>query len=185
MKRMAAVGSVVALTIGVALCYAQEGPQMPPPEKEHAWLQQLAGEWEAEFEMEMEPGKPKVKSKWTETARLLGGFWLVASGTGMMGDKPMASSLTLGFNPKTKRYIGTWVDSTNSHMWHYDGSVDATGKILALDADGPDFNNPDKTAKYRDTFEIKSADHKILTSSAQGPDGKWTTFLTVDYKRKK
>lgn len=59
---------------------------MPPPVKEHAWLQQLVGEWESETEVFMEPGKPPMKGKGSEAARMLGGFWLVGEGKGeMMG----------------------------------------------------------------------------------------------------
>jgi hypothetical protein len=45
--------------------------------------------------------------------------------------------------------------------------------------------NPGKMAKYRDVYEFKSKDHKVLTSQAQGSDGAWVTFMTMDYKRAK
>ena len=33
-------------------------PEMPKPQKEHEWLQQLVGEWDTEAEILEEPGKP-------------------------------------------------------------------------------------------------------------------------------
>ena len=70
-------------------------------------------------------------------------------------------------------------------MWKYVGSVDATGKILTLNAEGPNMHNPTKTAKYKDVFEVKGPDHHVLTSHILGDDGKWTKFMTANYKRKK
>ena len=42
-----------------------------------------------------------------------------------------------------------------------------------------------KLAKFRDTYEFKSADHIEATSSMQGEDGKWVQFMTGQIKRKK
>jgi hypothetical protein len=39
------------------------------------------------------------------------------------------------------------------------------------------------TAKYKDTIEIKSADHRTLSSSILGSDGKWQQFMTSHYRR--
>ena len=54
------------------------------PQKEHAWLQQLVGEWTFEVEATMEPGKPPEHFRGTERVRSLGGLWIVAEGEGEM-----------------------------------------------------------------------------------------------------
>src|SRR5262245_17188305 len=95
-----------ALISGVSLLLAAEIPKMPPPEKEHAWLEQLAGEWESEIECHMVPDQPPMKGKSSESARMLGGFWLVSEGTGEMMDMKMTSVLTLGYDPGKKKYVG-------------------------------------------------------------------------------
>lgn len=92
--------------------------------------------------------------------------------------------LTLGYNPATKRYVGTWVGSMMTHMWIYDGEMDASGKVLTLNADGPSFTDPNKTAKYQDIIEIKDDNNRVLRSQVQGDDGKWFHFMTANYRRK-
>ncbi len=56
------------------------------PNREHQWLSQLVGEWTYEGEAMMEPGKPPVKFKGTESVRSVGGLWVLLEGRGDMLD---------------------------------------------------------------------------------------------------
>lgn len=181
------VMSVVVLVagLGIVSIWAQGPPELPGPDKAHGWLKQLAGEWHGSCEMVMEPGKPSVRYESTEKFRMLGEFWAVGESSGNMGGQPMASIMTLGYDSGRKKYVGTWVDSMTSHLWHYEGSLDATQMTLTLDTEGPDFRSPGKTAKYRDVIQLEGNDRKTLRSQTPSADGTWTTFMTVSYQRKK
>jgi len=159
--------------------------KMPAPVKEHGWLKKFVGEWESDIEMSMGPGQPVMKAKGMESSRLLGGFWLLAESKGNMMGMPFASQFTLGFDPDKKKYVGTWIDSSSSYLWKYEGSVDATGKILTLDTEGPSPMEPGKKCKFREVTEFKSDDERLFTSSLRGDDGKWNTILTMTTRRKK
>ncbi|HVR72890.1 MAG TPA: DUF1579 domain-containing protein, partial [Planctomycetota bacterium] len=176
-------GLVVGLVAGAALSVPEDAPKMPAPEKEHAWLEQLAGEWEFDAECIMEPGKPPMKSSGTETGRMIGEFWIVSEVKSTFMDTPMTGILTLGFDPEKKKYVGTWVDSMTSHQWKYEGTVDAAGKVLKLESEGP--VAPGKLSKFKEVIELKGKDQKVFTSSMLGDDGKWSTFATFHYRRKK
>lgn len=157
------------------------------PQTEHRWLQQLVGEWTSEAEMIMDSSKPAETARGTEHVRSLGGLWILAEGQGEMpGGGTATMLLTLGFDPQRKRYVGTWVGSMMTHMWVYDGELDPSGKILTLNSEGPDMSPgaaPGKRAKYKDVIEIKSADHRILTSHRLDDDGTWQQFMTAHYRR--
>jgi hypothetical protein len=154
------------------------------PQKEHRWLQKLVGEWTYESEAVMEPGKPPEKCGGTETVRSVGGLWIVAEGRGQMpGGEPATMVMTLGYDPEKKRFCGTWIGSMMTHLWVYDGALDAGGTVLALEADGPSMAADGKLARYCDAIELKSDDLRILKSSVRGDDGSWKPFMTATYRR--
>ena len=171
---------IVLLTLGPggirAAPQAPEGPE---------WLMQMAGEWETEAELTVDPSSKPIKAKGTSSARSLGGLWIIAEmKTDFMGTSIIGIS-TVGYDKSKKKYVGTFIASVHDYLWQYTGSVDSTGKILTLNAEGPSPLSPGKLFKYKDVYEIKSKDHKIMTSSIQTEDGKWTTFATVHFRRKK
>jgi hypothetical protein len=154
------------------------------PQKEHRWLERLVGEWEYENEATMGPGQPPIKSKGTESVRSIGGLWVQCEGKGPMPDGgPATMIITLGYDPAKKRFVGTFIGSMMTNLWVYDGALD--GDVLTLDAEGPSFADPNKTAKYQDVIEIVSDDHHILWSQVLGDDGKWNRFMTAHYRRTK
>lgn len=184
MRKFVVLALVAAVVVGSALSRAKDNtPKGPPaPQKEHGWLKELAGEWEYECEAVMEPGKPAIKSKGTESTRSLGGFWAVSEYKGDFLGAPFAGLMTVGYDVEKKKYIGTWVCSMCDRMSKYEGSVD--GKALTLETEGP---NPatGKLVKMKDVIELKGNDQKVLTSYMQTDDGKWITFMTLTAKRKK
>ena len=155
------------------------------PQKEHEWLTKLVGDWTMEGVCDMGPDKPPFKSESKETVRSVGGLFIVAEGSGEMPDgEPVTTLMTLGYDPMTERYVGSWVGSMMAHMWVYDGEMDASGKVLTLNAEGPSFTDPTKRAKYQDIIEIVDENNRVLKSRTQKEDGSWTDFfMTATYRR--
>lgn len=154
------------------------------PHAEHKLLERLLGDWTFEAECIMSPGEAPAKSTGSESFRSLRGIWYVGEGVSQMGEISGDTMMTLGYNPDTKRYVGSWVGSMMTHMWIYDGEMDADGKVLVLNSVGPNFTKPGQTAKYQDIIEFMSDGHRILRSQTQGEDGKWVEFMKANYKRK-
>jgi hypothetical protein len=156
------------------------------PQQEHQWLQKLVGEWTYEADAPLEPGQPASKCEGSEHVRSLGGLWIVAEGQGEMpGGGAATTVLTLGYDPQKQRYVGTWIGSMMTHLWTYDGALDATGKVLTLNTEGPDMAAEGKVARYKDVIEFKSDDHRVMTSHTLGDDGEWHGFMTAHYRRVK
>ena len=185
MKKAFVLGGMSLALVLASMLSAQEPPEMPKPVKEHEWLNQFVGEWESETEGQAGPDGPAMHCKGTMKNRMLGGFWVVSEVTNVMDGQEMTAVQTIGYDTEKKKYVGTWIDSMFNHMWKYEGWVDESGKKLVLEAEGPNMMAPGQTAKYRDSYEFKSPDHIVVTSEMQGEDGKWTTFMTGNAKKKK
>lgn len=153
--------------------------------EEHRWLLQLAGEWTMEGEGDMGPGQPPFKSSGSETVRALGALWIVGEGSGdMPGGGAAQMRLTLGYDAQRKAFVGSWVGSMMTHMWIYEGQLDAAKKVLTLDTEGPSMAGDGKTVPYQDVITLVDANTRTLHSQTPGPDGQWKRFMTATYKRK-
>lgn len=164
----------------------QQAAMQAEPQKQHIWLKKLLGDWTSEAEIVMEPGQSPVTKQGTESVRAIGDLWVVAEGEAEMPDgNPGTMILSLGFDPRTARFVGTWIGSMMTHLWVYDGELDDAERVLTLSSEGPSMAGDDTLSKYRDVIEVVSDDHRTLTSHALGADGKWQKFMTVHYRRKK
>lgn len=159
---------------------------MTPPAilPEHLWLQRLVGEWTSEMECDAGPDQPAQKQHGTETVRSLGGVWTIGEGRMPFEGGEHTSIMTLGYDPQKQRFVGTFLMSMMTHLWPYSGTLDAAGKVLTLDSEGPSFTEEVKTAKYHDIIEFIDDNHRTLSSEFQNPDGTWTMFMVGHYYRK-
>jgi hypothetical protein len=173
----------------------QETQMQSEPQAEHQWLQKFVGEWTYESECSMGPGQAPQKFTGTESVRSIGGLWVVGEGRGEMpGGGTATMNNTLGYDTQKRRYVGTFIGSMMTTLWIYDGTVDPSGTVLTLSAEGPrcpgdgspgDGSPGDgKMAKYQDVVTFKG-DDRIFTSSVLGEDGQWHEFVRATYRRKK
>jgi hypothetical protein len=152
------------------------------PQAEHQWLDQLVGQWKFEHDCQMPDGGKSI-THGTMTCRSLGGLWLIGESSGQSPDGGAWSSvMTLGFDPALKQYVGTFIGSMMAHLWPYHGTLDATGKRLPLNSEGPKFDGKGM-GKYRDTIEIVDPDTWLLVSELQSDDGKWLQFMSGKHTR--
>jgi hypothetical protein len=154
--------------------------QVPKPTAEHKFLTQFVGDWTITTTYVMGPDQPNMTMTGEETVRALGELWMLGEGKNEHG----TSLMTLGFDPKKNQFVGTFIASMMTHLWQYTGTLDATGKVLSLDARGPNMLDPDNHTDYVDTIEAVDADTRTLKSKAKGTDGQWVEFMWATYTRK-
>jgi hypothetical protein len=160
----------------------QQAWTWPEPQDEHRWLQRLVGEWTYESEAMM-PDGTTARMTGTETIRPFGDLWIMTDSKGETPGGDQTSTITLGYDPQKQRFVGTFVDTSMTFMWIYEGSLD--GDVLTLESDGPSFEADGKMAKYKDITELKNDDYRIFRSVVLGNDGEWHEFMTSHYRRKR
>lgn len=154
------------------------------PQEQHRWLHKLEGEWTYEGSCTMPDGK-KATFNGTESVRSIGGLWIVAEGEGEMPCSGRATMvMTLGFDPRTSRFTGTWLGSMMTHLWVYDGERSEDGRKLTLYSEGPDCEDPGKLARFADVIEFISDDERTLTGNRVLKDGTLQPMMTCRYTRK-
>jgi hypothetical protein len=160
--------------------------QIPEPQKEHLWLQRLVGEWTVEGECNMGPDQPPMKMTGRESVRSFGGLWTIGEGASDAPDAGNCESLMiLGYDPHAQRFVGSFIASAMTHLWLYNGTLDAGGRVLTLDSEGPSFTGDGTMAKYQDLIEFHDDDYRTLSSQVLGADGQWQPFMKAHYRRKK
>ena len=158
--------------------------QTPEPTLEHKWLLQLLGNWTYMSECDMGPDQPPIKTTGKQTTRALGLLWTLGEMEHAGPDGQMHFSIfTLGFSPDKQRFVGTFVTSCMTHLWPYDGQLDAARSVLTLDSEGPSFSGDGTMVKYQDIVEVIDKDRYHLKSQFQNPDGSWTQFMIAKYDR--
>ena len=156
------------------------------PQKQHQWLERFEGDWTYESEAVMAPDQPPEKFTGSESVRSIGGLWFLAEGQGdMPGGGAATTLMTLGYDPQRQRFVGTWIGSMMTHMWVYDGELDAAQRVLTLHTEGPNMTVPGTLAKYRETIELRDDDHRVFTSHMLRDDGSWQQLMTAHYRRRK
>lgn len=166
----------------------QEAPLSCPapqePLEQHRWLRRLVGAWSFEGEMPAPPGEKGQAFAGTEMVRSLGGLWVVGEGENAMPEGgSMATMVTLGFDPGSDTFVGTFVCSGFTHLWLYRGRLEDGGRRLVLATEGPDMETGSGTAPFEDVMAFEDNDHRTLTSRMLGRDGQWHPLVTMRYRR--
>ncbi|HLL88841.1 MAG TPA: DUF1579 domain-containing protein [Tepidisphaeraceae bacterium] len=155
------------------------------PDDNHRWLHQLVGEWHYEMD------SPEAGKTFTgrERVRKLGDLWVVGESDMPTPDGTTGHAIiTLGFDPKKRKFVGTWVGTMMPNLWVYEGELDAARRSLSLYSVGPAFDEScmpvgEGTSRYRDTIELHGPDRRTFTGAVQQPDGTWKQFMKSDYRR--
>ena len=158
-------------------------PQNHKAGPEHKRLHELVGEWNVETTVWFSADKDGETSKATETMKKgPGELWIYSAYKGTFMDKPFLGRFSMGYDQAKKKYVGTWMDSSNSSMTTLEGDYDNEKKAIT-------FKNktmgPDKEFEFRSVMTFTDKDHHTYAMYFPGPDGKEFKALEFKYTRKK
>jgi hypothetical protein len=144
------------------------------------------GTWDVEFEKYLagSANAPAMSVGMDENVLYQGELWLTMNQHYEYPGGVFQGRSMYGYDPVLQKYVGLWVDSTNSHLNVSEGSYDEKSRTLTLTADGVD---PTKGERTRVTQVKEFRDDDTLSFSVYRGDGvgKDILLLQVTAHRRK
>lgn len=137
------------------------------PTAEHEWLMTHVGRWTVDCSFYMDPSQPPMQVEGTEAVEQHGPFFIVSRFDAQMMGMPFAGLATMGFDPVTKKFQSTWIDTFSPFLFYFTGNLDATRKLLTMKGQAPEPHSK-QMADWRTTEQHVDADTR-----------KFEMFLTV------
>ncbi len=154
------------------------------PSKEMERFNAEVGTWDCEVRMFGEdPSKKPEISKGSETVWMLGGMWQVSHFKGEMMGMQFEGSGQTGFNPETKKYTGTWVDSTSPYAMATEGTWDEKTQTFTQQGTGKDATGNEVKMKMTSVYNKDGS--RLFTMSGAMPDGKEMKMMEIHYTKSK
>jgi len=183
-KKLLSTMLVAVFSISISgIANAQE-PEMPTASPEHAVLKKDRGAWDCKMKMWMGPGDPE-ESTGSETNKMVGDFWLISSFKGTFGGMDFTGSGTMGYDPKTKKYVGTWVDSMTPTVTHMSGTFDKKTQTMTLMGEGMGADGGPMKTKNVTVYKDDGSRVMTMYTAMPGSDEMMKTLEIIYTKRAK
>jgi hypothetical protein len=155
-------------------------PPMPQPTAEHKLLKEHAGTWKVACKFYMDPSQPPMETSAVEKVDMIGEFWTVSRYESQMMGMPFHGSATMGYDPQSKQYVSTWVDSMMPTLCTFQGkqkgdTIELTGEFFSC--------MTNSVLKHRTTEKHLGKNERIFEMFCTLPDGKEIKMMTNHYKR--
>lgn len=146
-------------------------------------LRRDVGAWDCDLRFYADPNGPPATSQAVETNHMVGNVWVVGDFKGEMAGTSFHGSSQMGYDPKKKKYIGSWIDSASPYPTAMEGSYDPSTKMLTIVGTGKDPNGGETKMKLVTVY--KEDDTRTMTMYIGAGGDQWQRIMEVDYRRKK
>lgn len=154
------------------------------PLPQHAWLQQLVGDWTYESRYSQGSDGPPMLSAGREHVEAFGDLWVVGEMQGTLPDGgAMRGRISLGYDPDKGKFVGTWIGTPMASMFVYEGELDDDERELTLNCTGPSMLDPSRTAHYRDIITLNEDGTRSMRSRFRDDKGNWHEFMHMHFRR--
>ena len=148
----------------------------------HDFLASQEGKWDVRCSYSMGPDVDPMEVEGTETAEMLGPFWLVTRFEADLLGSPMQGQASTGYDPVKKVCLGTWKDSSNPFLYTFEGFLNEEQTELKMSGENFD---PVRGVRsiYRSLITYASEDEKTLNLSVEVAGGDVSQILQYHYTR--
>jgi hypothetical protein len=147
-----------------------------------AVLRRDVGVWDCDVKFYPDPNGQPVTSKAVESNHMIGEVWVVGDFRGEMAGTTFHGSSQMGYDPKKRKYTGSWIDSASPYPTQMEGSYDASTRALTILGLGRDPTGAEMRMKLVITY--RDDDTRSMTMFVGGGSEEWLRVMEVDYRRK-
>lgn len=154
------------------------------PTEQHKLLQRSVGKWTITIKSWMDPNQPPMESKGTAEGRaLLGGRFVQQDVVCDMMGKPFSGVSVNGYDRGKKKFVGTWIDSMSTGVMRSEGTTDASGNTMTVQAVSTDpMTGKDSKLRIVGTWE---GNDKLVEQFFEKKKGKEKKTMEITYLRAK
>ncbi|HPF40582.1 MAG TPA: DUF1579 domain-containing protein [Phycisphaerae bacterium] len=159
--------------------------EMGTPGREHALLQDMIGDWNAESTVDMGGGQMMTSKATSSNHWILDKRYVQQDYAGDMMGMPFTGMSLIGYDKYQKKYFASWIDSMSTMFYLSYGEYDAATKTFTFEGTGPDCQDPSgtKMCTMKNEVKIISKDKHVFTMSSM-KDGKMVEGMKIVYTRK-
>lgn len=154
------------------------------PAEQHKVVLKSVGKWSLATKSWMDPKQPPMESKGTaEGKAILGDRFVQMNVTFDMMGKSFSGVAINGYDKAKKKFVGSWIDSMSTGIMRSEGTTDAAGKIMTVQAVGTDpLTGKETRMRIVGTWE---SDDKMVEEFWEKKKGKETKMMEITYTRAK
>lgn len=158
-----------ALLVG-GVAFAALLPALPfqepmQPVEQHRKVLAGVGDWEGSVFMTVPGMDEPMEMPCVESIKAVGNFWTTSEFTGDFGGAEFTGVSQMGYDPKKKKYVGTWIDNQHPYMAMMEGDWDAKKNAIVM---------------HYDMFDTMSGSFLKMRNETVHADGKYVmTFFTL------
>jgi hypothetical protein len=152
------------------------------PERAHLWLAKSVGAWKVEALYYFAAGSEPVEASGREEVEMFGPYFRRGHlEIDLLGSMVRGCTLT-GFDPLRQIFVATWFDTTNPHLYTYQGRFEEDEGGLVLTGTNTD-PGTGKRATYRSVEQFELPRRRALELFVEVPGRPETRVLTYTYER--
>lgn len=174
----------IILALGCVLAASAQESPFPKPTSHHLAMKDQAGTWTAVAKMYMDPSKPPMVSRGTETNTLVaGGFWLKSELRAEMMGQTFEGHGFFGYDTRQNAHVGSWVDSSDTWMAVTKGTCAKDCRELTLFFEG--YDGAGKPTIHKEIHTQVDRDHRTMVMFMKAKDGAFVKVMEMEYTRVK
>ena len=165
--------------------------QAPPwmkytvPGEHHKHIAALAGKWQTEVKMWMDPkADPQVSQGTADYQWIMGGRFLRQTVRGEFMGGVFEGEGLLGYDNFKKKYVSSWIDNMGTALFTSTGRCDESGKVFTMEGRMDDVMNGRANQKSRSVTRIVNKNKHTDEMYVTGADGKEFKMLEITYTRR-